>query len=68
MNSAQRLHLAVVDALFTERAAARNASDELHCAGFGDNQVGMVVREGSVWKVTGMGRMELFCALFYIQG
>jgi hypothetical protein len=46
----------VVGALFTERAAASNAIDELHYAGFGDKQVGMVVRDGSEWKVTGMGQ------------
>lgn len=48
----------VVGALFTERAAASNAIDELHFAGFGDNQVGMVVSDRGDWKVTGMGRNE----------
>lgn len=46
----------VVGALFTERTAASNAIDELHYAGFGDHLVGMVVRDGGDWKVTGMGR------------
>lgn len=48
----------VVGALFTERTAASNAIDELHYAGFGDKQVGMVVRDGGDWKVTGMGRND----------
>lgn len=46
----------VVGALFTDRDAAGNAIDDLHYAGFGDNQVGMIVRDGKDWKVTGMGR------------
>jgi hypothetical protein len=46
----------VVGAVFTDRDAAGNAVDELHYAGFSDDQVGMVVRDGDDWKVTGMGR------------
>jgi hypothetical protein len=46
----------VVGALFTDRDAAGNAIDELHYAGFSDNQIGMVTRDGNDWKVTGMGR------------
>jgi hypothetical protein len=46
----------VVGALFTDRDAAGNAIDELHYAGFGDNQIGMVTRDGDDWKVMGMGR------------
>jgi hypothetical protein len=46
----------VVGALFTERNAASIAIDELHYAGFENNQVGLVVRDGDEWKVTGMGQ------------
>jgi hypothetical protein len=46
----------VVGALFTDRNAASIAIDELHYAGFGDKQVGLVVRDGSDWKISGMGQ------------
>lgn len=45
----------VVGAIFTDRDSAGNAVDDLHYAGFGDDQVGLVVRDGKEWKVTGMG-------------
>ena len=55
MNASQPMGSDVVGALFTDRDAASVAIDELTYAGFSNEQVGMVVRDGRKWKVTGMG-------------